>query len=46
MIDAQRSVLAAETLRIAAARDAKLSTVDFARALGGGWNPGQVAAAR
>ncbi|MEO6408061.1 MAG: efflux transporter outer membrane subunit [Burkholderiaceae bacterium] len=46
VIDAQRSLLAAETLRIAAARDAKLSTVDFARALGGGWNPAQVAASR
>ena len=46
VIDAQRSLLAAETLRIAAALDAKLSTVDFARALGGGWNPAQVAAAR
>jgi len=46
VLDAQRSLLAAETLRIAAARDAKLSTVDFARALGGGWNPGQVAASR
>ena len=46
VIDAQRQLLAAETLRIAAARDAKLSIVDFAKALGGGWNPEQYAAAR
>jgi outer membrane protein, multidrug efflux system len=39
VIDAQRQLLAADTLRLAAARDAKLSIVDFARALGGGWNP-------
>ena len=46
VIDAQRQLLAAETLRIAAARNAKLSTVDFAKALGGGWSPEQFAAAR
>lgn len=46
VIDAQRQLLAAETLRIAAARDAKLSTVAFARALGGGWSPEQIAALR
>lgn len=46
VIDAQRSLLAAETLRIGAARDAKLSTVDFAKSLGGGWNPAQLSAAR
>jgi multidrug efflux system outer membrane protein len=44
VIDAQRTLLAAETLRIAAARDAKLSIAAFARALGGGWSPEQVAA--
>jgi multidrug efflux system outer membrane protein len=46
VIDAQRQLLAAETLRIAAARDAKLSLVDFARSVGGGWSPEQFAAAR
>ncbi len=46
VIDAQRSLLAAETLRVAAARDARLSTVDFAKALGGGWSPAQFAAAK
>jgi multidrug efflux system outer membrane protein len=46
VIDAQRQLLAAETLRISAARDAKLSVVDFAKSLGGGWSPAQFAAAR
>jgi multidrug efflux system outer membrane protein len=46
VIDAQRQLLAADTLRLAAARDAKLSIVDFAKALGGGWNPEQFTAAR
>ncbi len=46
MIDAQRTLLVAETLRIAAARDAKISIVDFAKSLGGGWSPEQFAAAR
>ena len=46
VLDAQRTLLAAETLRIAAARDAKLSIVDFAKALGGGWSPAEFAAAR
>jgi len=46
VIDAQRQLLAAETLRITAARDAKLSLVDFAKSLGGGWSPEQFAAAR
>jgi len=46
VIDAQRQLLAAETLRLQAARDAKLSIVDFARSLGGGWNPDQYVAAR
>ena len=39
VLDAQRTLLAAETLRIAAARDARLSIVDFAKSLGGGWPP-------
>lgn len=39
VIDAQRQLLAAETLRLAAARDAKLSIVDFAKSIGGGWTP-------
>jgi multidrug efflux system outer membrane protein len=39
VLDAQRTLLAAETLRIAAARDARLSIVDFAKSLGGGWSP-------
>ena len=38
VLDAQRTLLAAETLRIAAARDARVSIVDFAKALGGGWD--------
>ena len=46
VIDAQRTLLAAETLRIVAARDAKLSIVDFAKSLGGGWSPEQFAASR
>ncbi len=43
VIDAQRTLLAADTLRIGAARDAKLSIVDFAKALGGGWSPAEFA---
>jgi multidrug efflux system outer membrane protein len=39
VLDAQRTLLAAETLRIGAARDARLSIVDFAKSLGGGWTP-------
>ena len=39
VLDAQRTLLAAETLRIEAARDARLSIVDFAKSLGGGWKP-------
>jgi len=46
VIDAQRTLLAAQTLRIDAARDARLSIVDFAKSLGGGWSPEQFAAAR
>ena len=43
VLDAQRTLLAAETLRIVAARDARLSIVDFAKALGGGWKTDSVA---
>ncbi len=43
VLDAQRTLLAAETLRIGAARDARLSIVDFAKALGGGWQTDSVA---
>ena len=39
VLDAQRTLLASETLRIQAARDARISIVDFAKALGGGWTP-------
>ncbi len=39
VLDAQRTLLAAETLRLEAARDARLSIVDFARSIGGGWKP-------
>lgn len=46
VIDAQRTLLASETLRIGAARDAKISIVDFARSLGGGWKPEEYLAAR
>ncbi|MBA3505822.1 MAG: TolC family protein, partial [Betaproteobacteria bacterium] len=46
VLDVQRSLLAAETLRIAAARDAKLSIVAFAKALGGGWDPEVFATSR
>jgi multidrug efflux system outer membrane protein len=37
VLDAQRTLLAAETLRIEAARDARISIVDFAKSVGGGW---------
>jgi len=43
VLDAQRTLLASETLRIAAARDARFSIVDFAKALGGGWQTESVA---
>ena len=39
VLDAQRTLLASETLRIAAARDARISIVDFAKSVGGGWTP-------
>jgi outer membrane protein TolC len=46
VLDAQRTLLVAETERIAAARDARLSIVDFAKALGGGWSPEAFASAQ
>ncbi|MEP7183616.1 MAG: efflux transporter outer membrane subunit [Betaproteobacteria bacterium] len=46
VLDAQRTLLLAETQRIVAARDAKLSLVDFAKAVGGGWSPEAFAAAK
>ena len=45
VIDAQRQLLAADTQRIAAARDARIALVDLARALGGGWSPEAIAQA-
>ena len=39
VLDAQRQLMQAETLRIAAARDTQLAIVSFAKALGGGWEP-------
>ena len=45
VLDAQRTLLASETLRIGAARDARISIVDFAKSLGGGWTPETFAAA-
>jgi multidrug efflux system outer membrane protein len=45
VLDSQRQLLAAETLRIVAARDARIAMVDLARALGGGWSPESVAQA-
>ncbi len=44
VIDAQRQLLAADTLRVVAARDARLALVAFAKAVGGGWSPEQFAA--
>ena len=43
VLDSQRELLEADTLRIAAARDARIALVDLARALGGGWSPDTVA---
>lgn len=42
VLDSQRQLLAAQTLQIQAARDARIALVDLARALGGGWNPESV----
>lgn len=38
VLDAQRQLLQAQTLQIIAARNLRLSLVDLARALGGGWD--------
>jgi multidrug efflux system outer membrane protein len=38
VLDAQRQLLQAQTLEIAAARDARIASVDLAKALGGGWD--------
>ena len=43
VLDSQRQLLAADTQRILAARDARIALVDLARALGGGWSPESVA---
>ena len=43
VLDSQRQLLQADTLRIAAARDARVALVDLSRALGGGWSPDSVA---
>ena len=37
VLDAQRQLLQAQTFQILAARNVRLSVVDFAKALGGGW---------
>lgn len=37
VLDAQRQLLQAQTLQIIAARNVRLSLVDFAKAVGGGW---------
>ena len=37
VLDAQRQLLQAQTLEIVAARNVRLSLVDFAKAAGGGW---------
>jgi multidrug efflux system outer membrane protein len=38
VLDLQRQLLQAQTLEIAAARDARIAVVDLAKALGGGWD--------
>jgi multidrug efflux system outer membrane protein len=45
VLDSQRQLLQADTLRILAARDARIALVDLARALGGGWSPDSFAQA-
>ena len=37
VLDAQRQLLQAQTFQIIAARNVRLSVVDLAKALGGGW---------
>lgn len=39
VLDAQRSLLQADTQRIVAARDTQIAIAAFAKALGGGWEP-------
>ena len=39
VLDAQRTLLLADTERIVAARDTQIAIVAFAKALGGGWEP-------
>ncbi len=46
VLDAQRTLLAAETLRVVAARNAKLAIVEFAKSIGGGWTPESFAPSR
>ena len=38
VLDVQRQLLQAQTLQIAAARDARIAVVNLAKALGGGWD--------
>lgn len=38
VLDVQRQLLQAQTLEIAAARDARIAIVDLSKALGGGWD--------
>ena len=38
VLDLQRQLLQAQTLEIAAARDARIAVVDLAKAMGGGWD--------
>ena len=45
VLDSQRQLLLADTLRIIAARDARIALVDLSRSLGGGWSPDSVAVA-
>lgn len=46
VLDAQRQLLQAQTFQIIAARNVRLSVIDLATALGGGWDHQAVAAAR
>jgi multidrug efflux system outer membrane protein len=44
VLDAQRTLLVAETQRIGAARDAQLAVIGFAKSVGGGWSPAEFTA--
>jgi outer membrane protein, multidrug efflux system len=44
LLDVQRQLLQAQTLQIAAARDARIAVVNLAKALGGGWDYGTAVA--